>query len=49
MEKTIQEKTEITDVTLIDLLVVCKGLPKDEIEQIEAFTGIGMISPLCVP
>ncbi len=39
MEKTIQEKTEITDVTLVDLLVVCKGLPEDEIEQIEAFTG----------
>ncbi len=32
-------KTIITDVTLIDLLLVCKTLPKDEIEQIEAFTG----------
>ena len=39
MEKTRQEKTEITDVTLVDLLIVCKGLPEDEIEQIEAFTG----------
>ena len=39
MEKSKFEKTEITDVTLVDLLVVCQGLPEDEIEQIEAFTG----------
>ena len=39
MEKTTQTKTEITDVTLVDLLVVCQGLPQDEIDQIEAFTG----------
>jgi hypothetical protein len=32
-------KTEITDMTLVDALVVCKGLPEDEIRQIEAFTG----------
>ena len=39
MDKTIQAKTEITDVTLVDLLMVCQALPQDEIEQIEAFTG----------
>ena len=39
MEKTTQEKTEITDVTLVDLLMVCQALPEDEIRQIEAFTG----------
>ena len=32
-------KTILTEVTLIDLLTVCMGLPEDEIEQIEAFTG----------
>lgn len=32
-------KTILTDVTLTDLLIVCTGLPEDEIEQIEAFTG----------
>lgn len=32
-------RTILTDVTLVDLLIVCKGLPEDEIEQIEAFTG----------
>jgi hypothetical protein len=39
MDKTIQARTEITDVTLVDLLMVCQALPQDEIEQIEAFTG----------
>ena len=32
-------KTILTEVTLVDLLTVCMGLPEDEIEQIEAFTG----------
>lgn len=32
-------KTILTEVTLTDLLIVCSGLPEDEIEQIEAFTG----------
>lgn len=32
-------KTILTDTTMVDLLVVCKSLPEDEIEQIEAFTG----------
>jgi hypothetical protein len=32
-------KTIVTDTTLVDLLIVCKGLPADEIEQIEAFSG----------
>ena len=32
-------KTIVTDTSLVDLLVVCRGLPQDEIEQIEAFTG----------
>jgi hypothetical protein len=32
-------KTIVTETNLIDLLVVCKSLPEDEIEQIEAFTG----------
>lgn len=32
-------KTHITDTTLIDLLLVCKELPADEIEQIKAFSG----------
>ena len=32
-------KTIITDVTLVDLLVVTRGLPEDEIDQLEAFTG----------
>lgn len=32
-------KTIITDVSLVDLLVVAKGLLQEEIEQLEAFTG----------
>ena len=32
-------KTVLTDTTLVDFLVVLKGLPADEIEQIEAFSG----------
>lgn len=32
-------KTEITDMTLIDVLDVCRDLPADELEQIKAFTG----------
>ena len=34
-----EELTSITDTTLVDLLVVAKSLPLDEIEQLEAFTG----------
>ena len=32
-------KTEITDVTLVDLMVVAQSLAEKEIEQLEAFTG----------
>ncbi len=32
-------KTEVTALTLVDILVVGKALPQDEIDQIEAFTG----------
>lgn len=32
-------RTELTDTTLTDFLIVCQGLPEDEIEQMEAFTG----------
>ncbi len=32
-------KTEVTALTLVDILVVGKALPQDEIEQIEAFSG----------
>lgn len=32
-------KTQLTDVTLVDLLMVAQALPQDEIEQLEAFTG----------
>ena len=32
--------TEIRDTSLIDVLVVCNDLPDDEIEQIQAFSGI---------
>ncbi len=39
MEKSKHAKTEITDVSLVDLLMVCQQIPQDEIEQIEAFTG----------
>ncbi len=34
-------KTEIRATTLIDVITVCHDLPEDEIEQIEAFTGLG--------
>jgi hypothetical protein len=32
-------KTELTNTTLVDCLVVAKGLPQSEIDQIEAFSG----------
>lgn len=32
-------KTELTHTTLVDCLVVGKGLPQSEIDQIEAFSG----------
>ncbi len=32
-------KTEIRDTTLVDILIVCRNLPQDEIDQIEAFSG----------
>lgn len=32
-------KTGIRETTLVDVLIVCKDLPQDEIEQIEAFSG----------
>lgn len=32
-------KTHITDCSLVDILVVCRALPQEEIDQIEAFTG----------
>ena len=32
-------KTAIRNTTLVDILVVTKGLPQDEIDQIEAFSG----------
>lgn len=33
------ELTTLSDTTLVDLLIVAKSLPADEIEQLEAFTG----------
>lgn len=33
-------KTVLTDMTLIDALVVCKGVAREEKVQIEAFTGL---------
>ena len=32
-------KTEITHTQLVDILIVCRDLPQDEIDQIEAFSG----------
>lgn len=32
-------KTVMRDTTLVDVLVVAQGLPQDEIDQIEAFSG----------
>ena len=32
-------KIVVTDTALVDVLIVCKGLPVDEIEQLEAFSG----------
>ena len=32
-------KTEITNTSLVDCIMVAKGIPADEIDQIEAFTG----------
>ena len=32
-------KTEITNTQLVDILIVCRDLPQDEIDQIEAFSG----------
>jgi len=32
-------KTEITNTQLVDILVVSRDLPQDEIDQIEAFSG----------
>lgn len=32
-------KTEVANATIIDALVVARGLPPEEIEQIEAFAG----------
>jgi len=33
-------KTKLTGTTLADILIVGRALPKDEIEQIEAFSGV---------
>lgn len=32
-------RTELYETTLVDILIVAKGLPQDEIDQIEAFSG----------
>ena len=39
MSRETPPQTIVTDTTLVDLLVVCKGLSEEEIEQLEAFTG----------
>ena len=32
-------KLELSETTLVDCLVVLKGIPEDEIKQVEAFSG----------
>ena len=34
-----EQLTQITDTTLVDLLIVARSLPQEEIDQLEAFTG----------
>ena len=32
-------RTELVNGSLVDVLVVCRGLPQDEVDQLEAFAG----------